>query len=72
MPRGYSSLAVTALADDRHQVRTRRLSCAHCAYPLICVEQNRRNGTWLGSFLCPRCRGEYLYAYRWGTLSRKV
>jgi hypothetical protein len=47
------------------------LICSHCAYPLECVEQNRRAGSWLGSLLCPNCRNEYLYAYRWGRLMRK-
>ena len=47
------------------------LSCSTCAYPLECVEQNRRSGTWLGSFICPNCRSEYFYAYRWGRLTRK-
>ena len=48
------------------------LSCSTCDYPLACVEQNRRSGTWLGSFICPNCRSEYFYAYRWGRLTRKV
>jgi hypothetical protein len=47
------------------------LTCSHCKYPLECVEQSRRAGSWLGSLLCPNCRNEYLYAYRWGRLMRK-
>jgi hypothetical protein len=47
------------------------LICSHCKYPLECVEQSRRAGSWLGSLLCPNCRNEYLYAYRWGRLMRK-
>jgi hypothetical protein len=49
-----------------------RLDCANCDHPLECVEQNRRSGTWLGSFLCPYCRSEYFYAYRWGRLIQKA
>lgn len=45
--------------------------CAQCAYPLECVEQSRRAGSWLGSLICPNCRSEYLYAYRWGRLMRR-
>jgi hypothetical protein len=41
-------------------------------YGLECVEQNRRSGTWVGSFICPNCRSEYFYAYRWGRLLRKT
>ena len=47
------------------------IRCAHCDHPLECVEQNRRSGTWLGSFMCPNCRSEYFYAYRWGRLLPK-
>jgi hypothetical protein len=47
------------------------LICSRCKYPLECVEQSRRAGSWLGSLLCPNCRNEYLYAYRWGRLMRK-
>ena len=50
----------------------RALTCAHCTYGLECVEQNRRAGSWVGSFLCPNCRSEYLYAYRWGRLIEKA
>jgi len=45
--------------------------CAQCANPLECVEQSRRAGSWLGSLICPNCRSEYLYAYRWGRLMRR-
>ena len=62
--------------DDRGTVRDharrRPLACAHCEHPLECVEQNRRLGTWLGSFMCPNCRSEYFYAYRWGRLLPKA
>lgn len=54
------------------QVRSRHLNCGHCDYALECVEQSRRSGTWLGSFICPNCRSEYFYAYRWGRLVRKA
>jgi hypothetical protein len=47
------------------------LNCSRCDYTLECVEQNRRSGTWLGSFICPNCRSEYFYAYRWGRLMQK-
>ena len=50
----------------------RALTCSHCTYGLECVEQNRRSGTWVGSFICPNCRSEYFYAYRWGRLLKKV
>ena len=53
------------------QMRSPHLSCMQCAQTLECVEQNRRSGTWLGSLLCPNCRSEYFYAYRWGRLMRK-
>jgi hypothetical protein len=49
----------------------RALTCVHCTYGLECVEQNRRSGTWVGSFICPNCRSEYFYAYRWGRLLKK-
>jgi hypothetical protein len=60
-----------AAADLRAEVHGRVLTCAHCTYGLECVEQNRRSGTWVGSFICPNCRSEYFYAYRWGRLLRK-
>jgi hypothetical protein len=50
---------------------TRHFACAQCEYPLECVEQSRRSGSWLGSLICPNCRSEYLYAYRWGRLMRR-
>jgi hypothetical protein len=53
-------------AADQH------LNCSQCEYPIECVEQNRRSGTWLGSFICPNCRSEYFFAYRWGRLMRKA
>jgi transposase-like protein len=57
--------------QSAYQMRSRHLNCSHCEYPLECVELNRRSGTWLGSFICPKCRSEYFYAYRWGRLMRK-
>jgi hypothetical protein len=78
MPRAHSSLGslrgaqpTADLQADAH-LHGRALMCAHCTYGLECVEQNRRLGTWVGSFICPNCRSEYLYAYRWGRLLRKV
>lgn len=53
------------------QMRTPTLNCVHCEHPLECVDQHRRSGTWLGSYMCPNCRSEYFYAYRWGRLMRK-
>jgi hypothetical protein len=64
-------LAVAGL-EPTLQVPNRQLNCRHCEYALECVEQNRRSGTWLGSFICPNCRSEYFYAYRWGRLVRKT
>jgi hypothetical protein len=62
------------VASDVHTdaVHGRALRCAHCTYGLECVEQNRRSGTWVGSFICPNCRSEYFYAYRWGRLLKKT
>ena len=57
--------------QSEYQLRSPHLQCSHCEYPIECVEQNRRSGTWLGSFICPNCRSEYFYAYRWGRLMRK-
>jgi hypothetical protein len=77
MPRAHSSIgpATGALhASEVYvgaQLHGRALTCAHCTHGLECVEQNRRAGTWVGSFLCPNCRSEYLYAYRWGRLLEK-
>ena len=78
MPRAHSSIGSASgaqAAADLHadvQQHGRALTCAHCTYGLECVEQNRRSGTWVGSFICPNCRSEYFYAYRWGRLLRKV
>jgi len=52
-------------------MRSPQLHCSHCEHALECVEQSRRSGTWLGSLICPNCRSEYFYAYRWGRLMRK-
>jgi hypothetical protein len=76
MPRAHGSIGTGSGAHasrDQHAeaVHGRALTCAHCTYGLECVEQNRRSGTWVGSFLCPNCRSEYFYAYRWGRLLRK-
>ena len=77
MPRAHSSIGTTSGAHtaadsqaDAH-VHGRALTCAHCMHHLECVEQNRRSGTWVGSFMCPNCRSEYFYAYRWGRLLKK-
>jgi len=61
----------SAALQSGYQMRSPHLNCSVCEYPLECVEQNRRSGTWLGSFICPNCRSEYFYAYRWGRLMRK-
>jgi len=74
-----SSLSTTPRAVDLStltlqsgfQVSKRAFCCAQCEYPLECVEQSRRAGSWLGSLICPNCRSEYLYAYRWGRLMRR-
>jgi hypothetical protein len=77
MPRAHSSLAASSAAHSAADVHAdahlhgRALTCAHCSYGLECVEQNRRSGTWVGSFICPNCRSEYFYAYRWGRLLKK-
>lgn len=77
MPRSHSSIAAVPNAHhaaDMHPgyyLHGRHLSCSHCDYTLECLEQNRRSGTWLGSFICPNCRSEYFYAYRWGRLVKK-
>ena len=76
MPRAHSSLAAitgthtTDVQTDAH-LHGRVLTCAHCMHGLECVEQNRRSGTWVGSFICPNCRSEYFYASRWGKLLKK-
>ena len=77
MPRAYGSLgteADTFTSPEAHArpAQERALTCAQCMYALECVEQNRRSGTWVGSFICPNCRSEYLYAYRWGRLLKKT
>ena len=75
MPRAYGSMgASTAPAIEfpaRPTPHGRQLACEHCHYALECVDQSRRTGTWLGSFICPNCRSEYFYAYRWGRLLKK-
>ena len=63
----FASAALQADSD----LRSPQLQCEHCEHPLECVDQNRRAGTWLGSFICPNCRSEYFYAYRWGRLLKK-
>ena len=64
--------AAAAGLQSSYHVSNPHLNCSHCEYPIECVEQNRRSGTWLGSFICPNCRSEYFYAYRWGRLMRKT
>jgi hypothetical protein len=77
MPRSHSSIGSLSGTHGAADVQTdvhvhgRALTCALCTYGLECVEQNRRSGSWVGSFICPNCRSEYLYSYRWGRLSRK-
>ncbi|MEP6916370.1 MAG: hypothetical protein ABJC89_12025 [Acidobacteriota bacterium] len=80
MPRAHHGEAVTPAGMDissaglqsSDQVIGPDLNCAQCEYPIECVEQSRRSGTWLGSYICPNCRSEYFYAYRWGRLVRKT
>ena len=76
MSRAHSSIGsgATSAGSDPHAdaLHGRALTCSHCMYPLECVEQNRRSGTWVGSFICPNCRSEYFYAYRWGRLLKKT
>jgi hypothetical protein len=68
-----SDAAIAAAGlQSSYQMTTPHLNCSCCDYPIECVEQNRRSGTWLGSFICPNCRSEYFYAYRWGRLMRKT
>jgi hypothetical protein len=77
MPRTHSSLGsvpdANAIGDVHAEppALTEGLTCSHCSNGLECVEQNRREGAWVGSYICPRCRSEYFYAYRWGRLLRK-
>lgn len=76
MPRAHSAIGPAAgaqnaqLQSDAH-VHGGVLTCRQCANRLECVEQNRRSGTWVGSFICPNCRSEYFYAYRWDRLLKK-
>jgi hypothetical protein len=71
-PQAIGSARTSAGRGQRNlQLGTSNLNCGHCNYTLECVDQNRRSGTWLGSFICPNCRHEYFYAYRWGRLVRK-
>ena len=72
MPRSHSALSSES-GDTSHTdaIHGRALTGVQCAYGLECVEQNRRSGTWVGSFVCPNCRSEYFYAYRWGRLLKK-
>ena len=71
LPLQSDDAAVSAALHSSFEMHSPHLSCSHCDYALECVEQNRRAGTWLGSFICPNCRSEYFYAYRWGRLMRK-
>ena len=75
MPRahylGASVDPVAAGMQSSFQLRSPHLICSQCDHKLECVEQNRSAGTWLGSLICPNCRSEYLYAYRWGRLMRR-
>lgn len=67
-----NELEITAVGlHSGYETGTRHLHCSHCEYPLECLEQNRRSGSWVGSFICPNCRSEYFYAYRWRRLTRK-
>jgi uncharacterized protein with PIN domain len=73
-PSGQASASYFPVAglEPDYDLRTPHLSCGHCEHPLECVEQNRRSGTWLGSYMCPNCRSEYFYAYRWGRMVQKA
>lgn len=78
MPRAQTSISsdsgarrVPELTAEPH-LHGRAMTCVHCMHGLECVEQNRRSGTWVGSFICPNCRSEYFYGYRWGRLLKKV
>jgi hypothetical protein len=75
MPRAFSSIAAPTVESHTDapaiHAHGRQLSCQQCEHPLECVEQNRRAGSWLGSYVCPNCRSEYFYAYRWGRLVRR-
>ncbi len=75
MPRAYSSIAAVSdlrVARSGYDLLGRHLHCSHCEHPLECLDKTRRSGTWLGSFMCPNCRSEYFYAYRWGRLVQKA
>jgi hypothetical protein len=75
MPRVHSSIATLSgvrAARAGYDLLGRHLHCSHCEHPLECLDKNRRSGTWLGSFMCPNCRSEYFYAYRWGRLVQKA
>jgi hypothetical protein len=77
MPRAHDIHDVTttghlaAAGLQTEHLTSPHLHCGHCDYALECVDQDRQSGTWLGSFICPNCRNEYFYAYRWGRLVRK-
>jgi hypothetical protein len=76
MPRANRSNAaasfhIAARGLRQAGTRSREHECDRCEHPLECVEQNRRMGTWLGSLICPNCRAEYLYVYRWSRLMRR-
>jgi hypothetical protein len=78
MPRAHSSLGSAAGAVAASELQSGAhlhghvLTCAQCSHALECVEQDRRSGSWIGSFICPYCRSEYFYAYRWGRLLQKA
>ena len=76
MPRAYGLMAASSAPMTNLQTganaHRRHLACEHCDYALECVDQSRRTGTWLGSFICPNCRSEYFYAYHWGRLVKKM
>jgi hypothetical protein len=76
MPRAHGAVHTgpsgwTTGLPPEYQFRSPHLNCAQCHHPLECVDQSRRSGTWLGSMICPNCRSEYFYAYRWGRLVQK-
>ncbi|MCA1559999.1 MAG: hypothetical protein LC753_06790 [Acidobacteria bacterium] len=70
-PNTATGFHIAARGLRQAETRSRDRECDHCEHPLECVEQNRRMGTWLGSFICPNCRAEYLYVYRWSRLMRR-
>jgi len=76
MPRAHGSVSASNAPTSDFRggptQKERHLACEHCDYALECVDQSRRTGTWLGSFMCPNCRSEYFYAYRWGRLVKKM